>query len=78
MGLRTKFRLMVGVATAGLLALSGFWVSSERSRTLSAKEDQTRSLVEAAYNIAAREHSMEVEGAVSREEGQKRAVATTL
>ena len=78
MGLRAKFRLIVGVAAGGLLVLSVFWVTSERSRILSAKEDQTRSLVEAAYNIAAREHSMEVEGAVSREEGQKRAVATTL
>jgi hypothetical protein len=45
MSLKSKFRLIVGVAAAGLLILAAFWLRSEHSRILREKRDRAQSLV---------------------------------
>jgi hypothetical protein len=46
MSLGAKFKIMVAVAAAGLLAVAGFWISGQRSTMLSEKEQKTKNLVE--------------------------------
>jgi signal transduction histidine kinase/ActR/RegA family two-component response regulator len=74
MSIKAKLRLIVVVAAAGLVTLALFWLTSERSRILSEKQEQTKNLVEAAYAIVAEQHALEVEGGISREEAQQHAI----
>jgi signal transduction histidine kinase/DNA-binding response OmpR family regulator len=74
MSLKSKFRSVVALAALGLLTLSGFWLTSERSRILSAKKEQAKNPVEMACAVAAEQHNMELEGKLSRAEAQARAI----
>ena len=76
MSLKGKFRSTIALAGAGLLTLSGFWLASERSRILSAKKEQTKSLVEVAYAVIAEQNQAETDGKISRGEAQERAIHT--
>jgi len=74
--LRSKFRLIVVVAAAGLLALVGFWLATERRIIESGKREEIAGLVETAADIVAREYVAEVKGEKSREQAQLSAVET--
>jgi methyl-accepting chemotaxis protein len=74
MTLKNKFRLIVGLAVAGLLVLGGFWLSSERSRILQEKQEKARNLVETACSVVLRYHEMEKTGKLDRQEAQTRAI----
>jgi PAS domain S-box-containing protein len=72
--LKTKFRLVVGVAASGLLTLSGFWLHSERSSLLAEKQEQAKNLVAIPYSIIAQQYRLEREGQINRGEAQRRAI----
>jgi methyl-accepting chemotaxis protein len=73
--LKTKFRIFVGMAAIGMLALSAFWITSERSRILNEKEEKTRNLVEVPYSILEKYQKMEADGKLSRSDAQRVALA---
>ncbi len=74
MNLIGKFRVMIAIAAVGLLGLTGFWLNSQRSGLLSERAAKTKNLVEVPYSLIAEQHRLEVEGKVSRQEAQKRAI----
>ena len=74
MNLRGKFGLMVIVAAAGLLALAGFWIKSQRSTLLTEKMQKTKNLVEVPYSVIEKQYQLEAAGKISREEAQRRAL----
>ena len=74
MSLKTKFRLMVAVAAAGLLALAGAWIKGQHSTLLSEKKQKARNLIEVPYSVLAGQYQLEQEGKISRSEAQGRAL----
>jgi len=74
MNLKSKFRLIVALAVAGLLVLAGFWLTNERSRLMAEKQEKARSLVEASYSVILQSYQMEQAGRMSRAQAQKRAI----
>jgi len=75
MSLRGKFRIMVVVAAAGLVAVAGFWIKSQHSGLLAERQQKTKNLVELPYSLIAQQHQLESEGKISRAEAQQRAIA---
>jgi methyl-accepting chemotaxis protein len=74
MTLKTKFRIMIAVSAAGLLAVAGFWIQSEHSTLLAQKQEKTKNLVEIPYSILEQQYDLEAEGKISRIEAQRRAL----
>ena len=74
MTLKTKFRVMIGVSTAGLLAVAGFWIQGQHSSLLSEKLQKTKNLVEVPYSIIVQQYQLETEGKITRTEAQHRAI----
>ena len=74
MGLRAKFRLIVVLASLGLLVLSGLWLNSERSNLLASKKDQVRNLIDLPYSIISADYRLEQSGQITRSEAQARAI----
>ena len=74
MTLKTKFRIMIAVSAAGLLAVAGFWIQSEHSTLLAQKQEKTKNLVEVPYSILEQQYRLETEGKISRIEAQRRAI----
>lgn len=74
MSISQKLLLMIGVAVAGLLALSGVWLSGEWSRILAEKQEKCRGLLEVPYSLVVKYHQLEAEGKLSRAEAQGRAL----
>jgi hypothetical protein len=71
MNLKGKFMVMVGIAAAGLLGLTVFWLNSQRSALLSERVEKTKNLVEVPYSVMV---ELEAEGKISPQEAQKRAI----
>ncbi|MFZ1916733.1 MAG: methyl-accepting chemotaxis protein [Terriglobales bacterium] len=65
---------MVMVAAAGLVAIAGFWIKSQRSTLLTEKMEKTKNLVEVPYSVMEKQYQLEKEGKISREEAQRRAL----
>ncbi len=76
MTLKAKFRVMIVVSAAGLLAVAGFWMQGQQSTLLSGKMEKTQNLVEVPYAIIARQYQLETEGKISRIDAQRRAMET--
>jgi len=76
MTLKTKFRIMTAVSTAGLLAVAGFWMQSQHSALLSGKQEKTQNLVEVPYGLIERAYQLEHEGKLTRIEAQRQAIET--
>ncbi len=74
MNLKSKFRLIVALAVAGPLVLTGFWLTSERSRLMAEKQEKARSLVDASYSVIVQSYQMEQAGRMSRAQAQRRAI----
>ena len=74
MTLKTKFRIMIAVSAAGLVAVAGFWIQSEHSTLLAQKQEKTKNLVEVPYSILEQQYRFETEGKISRIEAQRRAM----
>ncbi|MGB2606114.1 MAG: cache domain-containing protein [Candidatus Sulfotelmatobacter sp.] len=74
MTLKTKFRLMIAVSAAGLLAVAGFWIRGQHSSMLSEKLQKTKNLVEVPYSIIDQQYQLEREGKISRVEAQRHAL----
>ena len=74
MTLKTKFRVMVIVSAAGLLAVAGFWIQGQRSALLSGKLETTKKLVDVPYSMIEREYALEAAGKITRVEAQQRAI----
>ncbi|MGA2354179.1 MAG: methyl-accepting chemotaxis protein [Terriglobales bacterium] len=74
MSFRAKFKIMVIVAAAGMMALAGFWIHDEHATLLSEKMQKTRNLVEVPYSVMAKQYQLESEGKISRTEAQRRAI----
>ncbi len=72
--LRTKMFLMLGIAVIGILSILVFSLIQERTIAIDARKEMIRSIVDIAYNIAAKYQAMEA-GGMSRAEAQKGAVA---
>jgi PAS domain S-box-containing protein len=72
MSIKNSFRVIVAVATIGLICLAGFWVRSERSRILTEKKQQAAHHVEIAYSMLVQCHRLEEARQISREEAQGR------
>jgi methyl-accepting chemotaxis protein len=73
--LKAKFRIMIAVSAAGLLAVAAFWIRGQHSSMLSEKRQKTKNLVEVPYSIIERQYQEEKEGKISRIEAQRQAVA---
>jgi methyl-accepting chemotaxis protein len=73
MTLKHKFRLLVLVTACGLVAIAGFWLTGERQRLLSSKEEQMRSLTELAYSAIAMQYNLEQSGRLSEQQAQSNA-----
>ena len=76
MKLKTKFRLIVALAVAGLMVLAAFWLTNERSRLFAEKQEKVRNLVQTAYSVAVQYHDQEKSGKLSRQAAQRQAVET--
>jgi methyl-accepting chemotaxis protein len=74
MTLKGKFKLMVAVAAAGLLALAGMWLNSERSVLFAERMQKTKSLVDIPYSLISEQYSLEATSKLSRAEAQKHAL----
>ena len=74
MSLRGKFRVMVAVAAAGLLAVAGFWIKTQHADLLAERSQKTKNLVEVPYSLIAQQYQLEASGKLSRAEAQKRAI----
>ena len=74
MKLKTKFRLIVALAVAGLMVLAAFWLTNERSRLFAEKQEKARNLVETAYSVVVQYHEQEQTGKLSRQIAQQRAI----
>jgi methyl-accepting chemotaxis protein len=75
MSLRGKFRVMIAVSAAGLLAVAGFWIHGQHSTLLSEKLQKTRNLVDVPYSLIQQQYNLETEGKISRIEAQRNAIA---
>jgi len=65
MTLKTKFRLMVAVSAAGLLAVAGFWIQNQHSSLLAEKLQKTKNLVEVPYSVIERQYQLAKEGKIT-------------
>jgi len=74
MSLRGKFRVMVSVSAAGLLAVAAFWIQGQHSTLLSEKLQKTKNLVEVPYSIVEQQYQLEKEGKISRQQAQRRSI----
>jgi len=74
MTLKTKFRVMIGVSAAGLLAVAAFWIQNQHSSMLAEKLQKTKNLVEVPYSIIERQYQLEKEGKISASEAQQAAI----
>jgi len=74
MSLKTKFKVMVVVAAAGLVALAGFWIRSQRSTLLAEKMEKTRNLLDVPFSVLEGQYLLEKDGKISRAEAQRRAL----
>jgi len=74
MTLKTKFRVMIAVSAAGLLAVAGFWIQGQHSSLLTEKLQKTKNLVEVPYSVIEQQYKLETEGKISRVEAQRQAV----
>src|ERR1019366_6502704 len=74
MSLKGKFKIMVMVSAAGLLAIAGFWIKNQHSSMLTEKLQKTKNLVEVPYSVIKKQYQLEAEGKISREEAQRRAL----
>src|SRR5271157_577838 len=74
MSLKWRFRIMVMVSAAGLLAVAGLWVKSERSSMLTEKLQKTKNLVEVPFSVIEKQYQLEAEGKITRQEAQRRAL----
>lgn len=73
MTLKKKFRLLITLAMIGFVALSTYWLKTERSRLLATKEEQARSLVELGYSTVLAQYEKAQSGVISEQEAQKNA-----
>ncbi len=72
---RLKFRtMMFGIPLVGILSIAALSIYQERVNAIEARKEVIRSVVDIAYNIAAKYQALEVRG-MSREAAQKSAVA---
>ena len=62
MTLKNKFRVMLAVSAAGLLAVATFWIYSQHSSLLTEKQQKTKNLVEIPYSLVERQYELETEG----------------
>lgn len=74
MRLDNKFRAMVGVATAGLMALAGSWIMGQHATLLNEKMQKTKNLIEVPYSVIARQYQLAQEGKISTGEAQRKAL----
>ncbi|HYA61846.1 MAG TPA: cache domain-containing protein [Candidatus Sulfotelmatobacter sp.] len=74
MTLKAKFRVMIAVSAAGLLALTTFWIQSQHSSLLSEKLQKTKNLVEVPYSVIEKQYQQETEGKINRIEAQRQAI----
>ena len=74
MTLKNKFRVMLAVSAAGLLAVATFWIYSQHSSLLTEKQQKTKNLVEIPYSLVERQYELETEGKISRTEAQRQAI----
>jgi methyl-accepting chemotaxis protein len=74
MTLKTKFLCMIATSAAGLMAVAGFWIQEQHSTLLSGKMEETQNLIEIPYSILERQYQLELEGKISRAEGQRQAM----
>jgi methyl-accepting chemotaxis protein len=72
--LKGKIRVIVVVAAAGLVALAGLWLKSERSSLLSERQQSTENLLSVPYSMLVEQYRMEAEGKITRAEAQKHAL----
>lgn len=73
MTLKKKFQLLIALAMCGFIALSSYWLITERSQLMKAKEEQARSLVELGYSEVAAQYEKAKSGAITEQEAQKNA-----
>jgi methyl-accepting chemotaxis protein len=74
MSLKGRIRVIVAVATIGLLVLAGLWLKSERSDLLSERMRSTKNLVNIPYSVLSEQYKLETEGKMTRAEAQKHAL----
>jgi methyl-accepting chemotaxis protein len=74
MTIKRKFALIIGTAAAGLLAVAGAWLVSQRSMLLGERQQKAKALIEVPYSLVAENYRQETEGKLSRAEAQKRAI----
>ena len=74
MSLRVKFRVMVMVSAAGLVAIAGFWIEGQRSTLLNEKMQKTKDLIGIPYSVMEKQYQLEQTGKISREVAQRQAL----
>ena len=72
--IRSKLRLIIAIATAGLAAITCYCLANQRYLILAEKEAKTRDLLDAAYSVLSRFYRLENEGQLSQAEAQSRAL----
>jgi methyl-accepting chemotaxis protein len=74
MSLKNNFRIIVALSALGFVILAAIWLTTERSRIMQAKKDNSRNLVETAWSVVAQYHALAQEGKLKQEDAQKHAM----
>ncbi len=75
-GIRARLHAITAAALIGIIAVIGFSLLKLHDTIVDARAAKTRQLVEAASSVLAGLYEQEKAGALTREEAQKRAIAT--
>jgi methyl-accepting chemotaxis protein len=74
MSLKSHFRIIVALGALGFVLLAAIWLTTERSRIMQAKKDNSRNLVETARSVVAQYDALAQEGKLKQEKAQKHAM----
>jgi methyl-accepting chemotaxis protein len=74
MRIRGKLRLIIVIASAGLVAVTVYCLLNQRTLILAEKQAKTRDLIDAGYSVLTRSHELETEGKLTRAEAQTQAL----
>jgi len=76
MSFKNTCRIIIAMASIGLLTLAGFWLGSEHSLMLRERKSEVENLVDMASTVVAQQYSKEQAGTITEAEAQKNALDT--
>ncbi len=76
MSLRNRFRMVLALAAASLVALAVAWIWNERQHLFEERKGKAQALVDSAAAVLGEFHAQEQQGVLTHSEAQKLALET--